>query len=578
MDNQLGRSLMQLNGSPLNSLQLNDIGSGETEPALPIASARAFRWALLLIVDGVDMSARLTGQVSVDREEGAAGTASFTLHLPSGAVNPDAWRGKIVSIDYISTNAGETSQVRRFTGRIADPTYSLTQRLLDCQCTDQLQQRVEALSVAEVDSLAGGYWSDDVYEPVLGRSRWDYMQERLASRPVSLECSSYGDLRVTSWFKSAPAFEFGPGTTVFDSLSVDLADLSSLVNKVEVEGEYRFPRLRQQNDAMSWIIPGAVSGGFCGWRIDSTELPDIDMITSATEGAGYVLLNPTWGRLPPDDPDPCATGVAWNNEFLDLLLSANWTAARRWTQSVTEKYTLTVVAEQSVIASGEQIARDRISVETESELADAWESDEYNDGGNGHTDIRDEPRRQSAFACVLHLAQTQIYEAHRATKISWSDPTSMVMGVDLVHTLMLDDQKTKALGKCVRLVDSFDLEGGVALTTISIAVMRGGGSITDPLTVPPFSVEPQPDPYPPSPYPGGLPNQIGGRSDVPPYEEELDGFSGNFSVSDILDPEIYPRRFSLTAPEIEAERRDELEVPLAATYRVAIPNDLLELN
>ncbi|MFI8479636.1 hypothetical protein ACIGCM_03605 [Pseudomonas sp. NPDC078700] len=571
---------MQLNASLLNSLALNGLPSNSepVEPVVPITSGRAFRWALVLMVDGVDMTAQLTGQVAIDREEGAAGTASFTLHLPSGTVNPDAWRGKTVSIDYISTSSGVTTSVRRFTGRIADPTYSLTLRLLDCQCTDQLQQRVEALTIDQVDSLTGGYWSEDVYEPVEGRSRWDYAQERLASRPVSLECSASGDLRVTSWFASAPAFEFGAGTTVFDSLSVDLADLSSLVNKIEIEGEYRFPRLRQQNDPLTWIIPGAVSGGFCNWRIDSTELPDIEMITSATEGAGYVLINPTWGRLPPDSIDPCGTGIAWNNQYIDLLLSAGWTGARRWTQSITEKYMLTVVADQSVEASGEQISRERVSIEIESERADSWESDEYTDGDNGHEDIRDEPRRQSALTCMLTQAQTQIYEAHRTTTVSWTDPTSMVMGVDLIHTINLDDQKTKALGKCVRLADSFDFDSGIAMTTISIAVMRGGGTVTDPLIVPAFSVEPQPVPIPPSPYPGGLPNQIGGKSGVPPYDEELDGFSGNFSVSDTADPEKYPRRFSLTAPEIEAGRRDELEVPIAATYRVSVPNDLLELN
>lgn len=568
---------MQLNGSPLNSLPLNSIGYGEVEPT-PIVGGRAFRWALKLLVNGVDMTAQLTGQVSVDREEGAAGTASFTLHLPSGTVNPDSWRGQVVSIDYISTSAGLTSQVRRFTGRIADPTYSLTLRLLECQCTDQLQQRVEAMTVEQVDSLVGGYWSDDVYEPVSGRSRWDYAQERLASRPVSLECSAYGNLRVTSWFAAAPAFEFGPGTTIFDSLSVDLADLPSLINKIEIEGEYRFSRLRQQNDPFDWIIPGAVTGGFCNWRIDSTELPDIEMITGATEGAGYVLINPDWDRLPPDSIDPCGTGIAWNNQFLDLLLGASWTGARRWTQSVTEKYALTVVAEQSVAVSGEQVARDRVSIEIESDLAEAWESDEYSDGVNGHEDIRDEPRRQSAFTCLLHQAQSQIYEAHRTTTISWADPTSFVMDVDLIHTLKLDDQETKALGKCVRLTDSFDLDSGLAITTISIAVMRGGGAVTDPLTVPAFSVEPQPEPDPPSPYPGGLPNQIGGKGGVDPYDENLDGFSGNYSVSDVADPEVYPRRFSLTAPEVEASRRDELEVPITATYRVAIPNDLLELS
>ncbi|OEO24069.1 hypothetical protein AX279_19760 [Pseudomonas sp. J237] len=567
-----------INGSPINGGPINGIAAQSIAPPAPITAGYAFVWALRLTVDGVDMTASLTGSVTVDREEGAAGTASFTLHLATGTVVPDSWRGKVVTIDYLSTAAGVTTEVRRYTGRISDPTYSLTLRLLECQCSDQLQQRVEALSVASVDSLIGGYWSDDVFEPVEGRSRWDYAQERLASLPYSLECSAYGDLRTTTWFAKEPAFVFGAGTTIYDSMSVDLADLSSLINKVEIDAEYRFQRLRQRNEQYSWIIPGAVTGGFCNWRIDSTELPDVDMIVSAVEGVGYTMLDASYGRLPGDSVDPCGNGIAWNNEYHDLLLSAGWKGAMRWAQSVTEQYAFTLVAEASVTASGEQISRDRVSVEVESEKGETWETEEFTDGVSGHEDVRDEERRQAALKCMLHQAQTQIYEAHRTTTVSWTAPTSMVMDIDLVHTLKVDDQSVLAQGKCVRIADTFDLDAGLATTALSIAVMRGGGDVTDPLILPPYSTEPQPDPDGASPYPGGLPNQIGGKGGVPPYDEERYGFSGNYSVSDIADPVKYPRRFKSPSPEIGEELRDELEVPIAATYRVAIPNDLLELN
>jgi hypothetical protein len=103
--------------------------------------------------------------------------------------------------------------------------------------------------------------------------------------------------------------------------------------------------------------------------------------------------------------------------------------------------------------------------------------------------------------------------------------------------------------------------------------MRGGGSITDPLLPPAAEV--------PTPAPGAgninLPTQLGGRAGVPEYDDALPGFSGNFSASDTADPIMYPRRFDVPVAEITAEQRDELPVPIEATYRVAIPNDLLEL-
>ncbi|POC72916.1 hypothetical protein, partial [Vibrio vulnificus] len=80
--------------------------------------------------------------------------------------------------------------------------------------------------------------------------------------------------------------------------------------------------------------------------------------------------------------------------------------------------------------------------------------------------------------------------AHRGTTVTWDVPTSMVLPIDLVHTLRLDDQGARAVGKCRRIVDRLDLGSGSALTTISIAVMRGGGGAADPLVPPAGSSDP----------------------------------------------------------------------------------------
>ena len=101
--------------------------------------------------------------------------------------------------------------------------------------------------------------------------------------------------------------------------------------------------------------------------------------------------------------------------------------------------------------------------------------------------------------------------------------------------------------------------------------MRGGGSVTDPLTPPASVDEPQPDPVFDS---TSLPTQLGNRPDSPPYDDELLGFAGNYSFG---SGEQYPRRFEIEASEIAEDLRDERVVPIERVYRVAIPNDLLEL-
>ena len=88
---------------------------------------------------------------------------------------------------------------------------------------------------------------------------------------------------------------------------------------------------------------------------------------------------------------------------------------------------------------------------------------------------------------------------------------------------------------------------------------------------------------PPSTTPAGsppalihLPTQLGGRAESPPYDDTIPGFAGNYD-GPLLGSETYPRRMTGISPEIPAEHVDEFAATAAATYRVAIPEDLLEL-
>ncbi|MCY1554617.1 hypothetical protein D9M68_912000 [compost metagenome] len=127
------------------------------------------------------------------------------------------------------------------------------------------------------------------------------------------------------------------------------------------------------------------------------------------------------------------------------------------------------------------------------------------------------------------------------------------------------------------LVHEWSFESGAALTSIQLAVSQGGGDVTDPLTLPDI---------PASTPPGESPSliilgtQLGSRNISPIYDDELDGFAGNYTVNDLdINPSLeeFPRRFDLTAPEIPEDHRDEYLVSQAKTYSLAIPNDLLEL-
>ncbi|WP_019360512.1 hypothetical protein [Pseudomonas asplenii] len=579
---------MLINGAPINSASLNSTSGGESsvEPQ-PIVPGRAFRWRLVVLVNSVDMSARLSGQVSIDRERGAAGIASFTLHLQPGPVLPMDWVGRTVSIDYLTTTLGVTTIKRRYTGRVITTEWDPLGRMLTCHCGDQLQQRIEAMSVADVAALIPSFWSAYVFDAPEGRSRWTYAQERLGTIQQSLDSSAEGNLRLTSWYAGGEDYVFGTGTTIFDTVKVSYADLTSLTNKVEVEANYRFPRLHQRVQGYTWVHPDMLgfggTQGFCAWRKHTSELPDIEMVESAATGAGFSILETAWERLPLTDTNPCGDGIPWSNIYPDLLLGASILGGRRFTQAVTEKYTLSVVAEQSIAQAGEVISRQSLSIDYSTDFSDKWESDAFgidakdavpNELGvaTGHIDERSESQRASAFSCLLNQAKTAIVLAHTATTISWDVPTSMVLDVDLVHTLSVADQGVSARARCSRVQDSFDLTRGSAITTLSIAVMRGGGTISDAL-VPPAATSVEQDENPAFIE---LATQLGRLNDSPPYREELDGFAGNSDAGN-NSLEGFPRRFQISSPEIPAEDRDESTVTVAAQYRVAIPNDHLEM-
>ncbi|WP_341304733.1 hypothetical protein [Pseudomonas sp. TMP25] len=556
-----------LNGSPLNSAPLNGSnGSGSAlEPEYVLAGV-GYRWRERVTIAGVDYSAQLVDGLDVDREEGAAGVGTIAIYLPPGPVVPTDWVGREVAIDYLSTTGGLTTEARLLTARIVTPSWDSDSRVLTCELSDQLQQRVEGLSVAEIDTLTAGMWSEDVFDPVEGRSRWDYALERMSTRTASLNCSPYGVPRVTSWYAGAPSFVYGQGTVLDETQGVSLADLSRMTNKVVIEADYRYARLRQQNEAFSWY-----GGNFCDWYFfDSKELPNVEMINDAVADAGASMIRLVYQALPPTNADPCATGQAWVNTFDNLLLSADFTMGRRWAQSVTERYELSVEVPTSITAAGEVIERVGGSFEVDSPLAETWADDPFTDGISGHIDQRDDPRRVAFLTLQLNQGKAIVVSSHRGTTVSWDVPTSMAMGIDLTHTLEIND-RIKARGKCVRIAHRLDYGTGSAITTLTLAVMRGGGSINDPLTPPASVDEPQPAS---GATPTILPTQLGNRVASPPYDELLAGFAGNYSTG---SGEQYPRRFDIDGAEIPADKRDELPVPIAATYRVAIPNDMLEL-
>ncbi len=64
-----------LNGGPLNSAELNSAAHSAVPGPEPIIPGYAFTWRPIVRVGDDDVTPLLTGEIEVDREEGAAGVA-----------------------------------------------------------------------------------------------------------------------------------------------------------------------------------------------------------------------------------------------------------------------------------------------------------------------------------------------------------------------------------------------------------------------------------------------------------------------------------------------------------------------
>ena len=604
-----------LNSAPINSWPLNALAGGAEPvvidppkppqppkdgdgiypgfPVPPPATGHGFRWSVVVMLGGNDISSTLTGSIRIDREEGAAGVAELSLFYPLGVEVKTDLADRSLTIDYITDDGSNAAQVRLFTGAVAEPSWDALSRVMRIIATDGLQQRVEAMSAEQIDSLTKGEWSEDVYRPIEGRSRWDYAQERMASRAASLDCSRTGSIRTTSWYaENRPSFIFGQDTTIYQSISVDLAQLRSVTNRVEVDFSYRYQRLHEASIQLKWIHPGAGGstgiGGFCNWREMTTELPSVEMVLSATSSAGLTATAASWYLLPESMPDPCGTGAPWINTNRDLLLGANWSASRRWAQTVTEKYKLSLSTTAGLIEGQQVISRVGASVAIDHPDTEDWSNSiieasqsapagGFKPGYGVAGDRADDERRNASLNCLLLVAQTEIIAAHRKTSVSWDVPTSMALAVDLNHTIEIKDQLTHARGKCSRRVDVLDFETGSAITSITVSLMRGIEGDSS-LPLPPRTGADDQNNY------GGdwgaminLPTQLGGRFISPSYRDDMDGFSGNYDARQDSTLPVFPRRLAMSAAAVDEQFTAEKQHESEHDYLIGVPNDLLEL-
>jgi len=600
------------------TLPVTQAVTGEGTATIPLrqtvvacGTAGAF-WTVAVTLGGTDVSARVTGSLSITAEEGAARIAEVRLSPAAGAIDPTAWVGAAVTIDYslADSTGAALFTARRFTGRVDVPEYNPIDRTVLFRCTDGLQSLLEAADRTTIDALTpGALWTADLFDTDADGYR--YASDRASTAPYALDLDTAGTWRWTAWAAKGTAdFELGEGDILDQSLAVSLASARDIVNRVELSIGYRWERLYHRELKVGWFC----SEGLCDYLERSFELPTRDMAIRACDGTGWLLSSISFTPLPPSGTYSCGgtDRILINSYYPDLIWGFDAKAVRRWTQTITETYALTLYAAASEARHGTIGAEAEESYQTDYDSA-SWEGlgadnttaarlatpsvSSYPDGstvgeaglypapsgateldnGDYAVDQAERSRADDLIEAALAVQRTRILAAHRKNYVEAAVPLNPC--IDRHHTARIATTYLTATGKVHSVEDRLDLERGEATTTIRIAVSRGGAGHGDATLAAP---SPPAAPAPADPSGGGGFNTdgdtyLGGIVGAPAYDEDWAGFTGNYAP---LEPgaEVYPRRLTIDFPEVDAALRDEHQGSVSASYSISIPDDELTLS
>lgn len=554
------------------------------------------RWRPVVVLGGVDVSARLVGDIEVQASEGEARIAAFSLLPAAGTVRPADWVGQRVSIDFAQADAGGNAinAQRVFTGVVDVPTYDINTGTASFECTDQRQEVLANTPRTWFDTAIGGYFSVAASgEPA---DNLQYAEARLASVPAALELDAWQRPRVTPW-ALATAYASLTDSDIFDgTLSASLPSRAELRNVIETSFEYRFPRLRSRTIVVDWHLLGDYRA--------KAYLPTKAMVEQALEGmSGWQRMGNVGYHQPPVGSQSYNGGI-WSmtaDVASQLCISFASRLMTRWVQTVTERVSVTVRNAASVAAIGDARAAAtgaRLEVEydtsqwlsdytTEPALTRTTAGDEHYDVG--HAGLSDRAAATAGLEALVAQAQTQVRASHRGGRVRFAVP--LRADYDLTHRFavdatLADGRRLQAAGKAVEVTHLMSIDTGEATTEVAAAVSGHAAVGLQPYD-PPAATGVLPDPTPaPAPAAYGIKasTYAGQRTGAPAYDADtMIGFATNLSADDstgTFDPwaELYPVQFSIQAPDIEAAARDPLELASALEFAVDVPQDPFEVT
>lgn len=482
---------------PIRVIDLTpEVAAGEVSVAAPVSTAGV--WALVVEIDGVDVSDRLLGEVVVEAEENAARVADFSLVVAGEVVDVAAWTGCAVAISFgAAQGLGATNLMRIFTGSVEIPSIDPDTRILALHCSDNRQGIIAGLSKAQIEKIIpGSFWSAAVFSPAA--SAWDEVNDRLSTIPAALDLTPFGNLRLTPLAaKSSPDFVFLDDLVLDGGAKPEIAARSDMTNRVDITFGYRYPRVKAEGYVVTYDYLFDTPG-FADWVRDGNAFLIRSQVIRALEAAGATVVEIVWTPLPSHAVMLPGGAAAWvPNPYTDNLLCLGFSALVTfdYVQEQDEIHGITVSCEQSIDAVG--VVRESMTGALQGRYCDlvaaeaAIKSYRQSESSLPPRDIAivqrgvttakaatltqdtDRAAADDAMRCLMAIAATKIKRAHRRSTVLFRVPCWPALDVD--KTVMASARGVSANGKVRKFVHRIRPDDGSAITECQLAISRAAG-------------------------------------------------------------------------------------------------------
>ncbi len=586
----------------------------------------------------------LCDKLIINRQENTAGNATFSFIPPEEIIDLEAYQGEAVLILFRTPTDG-WQQV--FTGFVDVPSLDFINRKITFACTDDRNNQIIQLPYSIVRSI--GYFDEAVFGTPTDQS--DELDRRLQTVAGNFDFNRFGQPTLTSWApKGTPDFVLDSGDVrQGTNPKVSFASRKTTINTVTVSFKYSYQRLHQQNISFVWpgfsgliqdwflagkpsfpqrnhIQSAASSGEWQLIRISFTPLweaggysgpngvliwqPDqvINSYAPKTKFTGYLMTNsvppipvvvgnpPT--KVPQYEPVVDADGnkvmeivaMTITNTSSALCTGAQWTSAKKFSQTVSETYNVTIAAPQSVAKYGVINSNSNYSIADEYDV-NIWET------GSVVSDVTDNffidqdygrANLSSALAAAYHRAVHDIRAVHRDIQVQFQT-LGIRSKIDLVHTIdfnVSDPKSTtshiSAIGKVSAISHTIDFRTEQAYTDVTLSLSKAEGEDSND----PFGYEI------PQQNPGyiGVPQRINlsTHSGIDPASTSLSdkwiGWICNKEITRSTGSAITVARTNFTEsfvvdyPKIPDSLRNEVKYIADTELAIAIPDDFLETS